>query len=122
MPLWDKLPENGTVWRGLSRNFLLRKALYAVELISTFPNGLQQLATPLHGVSPHQQRFSKFYDSFNKGACTHFSFFIQRSIARQVAGKIVQSVTGPKHQTLLIILVIFFLTEVFLSWGLFFTI
>ena len=65
--------------------FLLREALHEVELSSTFHNGLQQLTTPLHSVSPLQ-----FYGSFNKGACAHFLFFVPRSIARQVAEKIAQ--------------------------------
>ena len=70
--------------------FLLREALHEVELSSTFRNGLQQLATPLHSVSPLQQHFSQFYGSFNKGACAHFSFFVPKSIARQVAEKTAQ--------------------------------
>ena len=83
-------------WRTAQRNmgcfaiFLLREALHEVELSSTFRNGLQQLTTPLHSVSPLQQLFSQFYGSFNKGACAHFLFFVPRSIARQVAEKIAQ--------------------------------
>ena len=69
----------------VSQFFLLREALHEVELSSTFRNGLQQLTTPLHSVSPLQ-----FYGSFNKGACAHFLFFVPRSIARQVAEKIAQ--------------------------------
>ena len=61
-----------------------------VELSSTFRNGLQQLTAPLHSVSPLQQLVSQFYDSFNKGACAHFLFFVPRSFARQVAEKIAQ--------------------------------
>ena len=68
--------------------FLLREALHEVELSSTFRNGLQQLITPLHSVSPLQQLVSQFYGSFNKLACAHFLIFIPRSIARQVAEKI----------------------------------
>ena len=70
--------------------FLLRKALHKVELSSTFCNGLQQLTTPLHGVSPLQQLVSQFYGSFSKGTCAHFLFFVLRNIARQVAEKIAQ--------------------------------
>ena len=55
--------------------FLLREALHEVEPSSTFRNGLQQLTTPLHSVSPLQQLVSQFYGSFNKGACAHFWFF-----------------------------------------------
>ena len=62
----------------------MREALHEVELSSTFRNGLQQLTTPLHSVSPLQQLVSQFYGSFNKGACAHFLFFVPRSIARQV--------------------------------------
>ena len=51
--------------------FLLREALHEVELSSTFRNGLQQLATPLHSVSPLQQLVSQFNGSFNKGACAY---------------------------------------------------
>ena len=72
------------------RKFLLRKALHEVEISSTFRNRLQQLATPLHSVTPLQQRFSQFYGSFNKGACAHFLFIVTRSLARQVAEKIAQ--------------------------------
>ena len=36
---------------------LLRETLHEVELSSTFRNGLQQLATPLHGVSPPPATF-----------------------------------------------------------------
>ena len=83
-------------WRTAQRNmgclaiYLLREALHEVELSSTFRNGLQQLITPLHSVSPLQQLVSQFYGSFNKGACAHFLFFVPRSIARQVAEKIAQ--------------------------------
>ena len=59
--------------------FLLREALHEVELSSTFHNGLQQLTTPLHSVSPLQQLVSQFYGSFNKGACAHFLFFVPSS-------------------------------------------
>ena len=45
---------------------------------------LQQLATPLHSVSPLQQLYSRY----NKGAWAHFLFFVPRSIAKQVAEKI----------------------------------
>ena len=74
----------------LSRNGVARQVageLHNVtwELSSTFRNGLQQLKTPLHNVSPLQQLVSQFYGSFNKGACAHFLFFVARSIARQVA-------------------------------------
>ena len=78
--------------------FLLREALHEVELSSTFRNRLQQLTTPLHGVSPLQQLVSQFYGSFNRGACAHFLFFVPRSIARQVAEKIAQH-KGPQRQT-----------------------
>ena len=54
--------------------FLLREALHEVELSSTFRNGLLQLTTPLHSVSPLQQLVSQFYGSFNKGAA-HTSCF-----------------------------------------------
>ena len=70
--------------------FLLREALHEIELSSTFRNGLQQLTTPLHSVSLLQQLASQFYGNFNKGACAQFLFFVQRSIVRQVAEKIVQ--------------------------------
>ena len=67
---------------------LLHEAWHEVELSSTFRNGLQQLATPLHSVSPLQQLVSQFYGSFNKGTCAHFFFFVPKSIARQAAEKI----------------------------------
>ena len=70
--------------------FLLRKALHEVELSSTFRNGLQQLTTPLHSVSPSSNLSRNFYGSFNKGACAHFLFFVPRRSARQVAEKIAQ--------------------------------
>ena len=70
---------------------LLREALYEVKLSCTFRNGLQQLTTPLHSVSPLQQLVWQFYDSFNKGTCAHFLSFVPRSIARQFAEKITQS-------------------------------
>ena len=70
--------------------FVLREALHEVELSSTFRNGLQQLTTPLHSVSPLQQLVSQFYGSFNKGACAHLLFFVPSNIARQVAEKIAQ--------------------------------
>ena len=54
-----------------SQFFLLRKALYEVELSSTFRNGLQQPITPLYSVSPLLILFSQIYGSSNKGACTH---------------------------------------------------
>ena len=67
--------------------FFLRDALHEAELGSTFRNGLQQLITPLHSVSPLQQLVSQFYGSFIKGACAHFVFRSEHIIARQVAEK-----------------------------------
>ena len=90
MALRDKLLENCTVQHGLSRNLFVARSVAKVELSSTLRNGLQQLTTPLHSVSPLQQLFSHFYGSFNKSACAHFLFFVPRSIARQVAEKIAQ--------------------------------
>ena len=92
MPLRDKLLARIAQWNmGCLAIFLLCETLHEVELSSTFRNGLQQLTTPLHNVSPLQQPVSQFYGSFNKGTCTHFSFFVPRSVARQVAEKIAQS-------------------------------
>ena len=68
--------------------FLLREALHEVELSSTFRNGLLQLTTPLHSVSPLQQLVSQFYGNFNKAQRTLLVFPVPRSIARQVAEKI----------------------------------
>ena len=82
MPLRDKLPKNCSVTWVVSQFLLLHEALHEEELGSTFRNGLQQLATPLHSVSPLQQLVSQFYSSFNKGACTHL-FFVPRIIAGQ---------------------------------------
>ena len=65
--------------------FFLREALHEVELSSAFRNGLQQLETPLHSVSPLQQLFSQFYGSFNKDSCPHFSFFVPRQVAEKFA-------------------------------------
>ena len=74
----------------VSHFFCCAKRLHEVKLSSTFCNGLHQLATPLHSVSPLQQLVSQFYGSFNKDACAHFFFFVPKSIARQVAEKIAQ--------------------------------
>ena len=71
--------ELHTVTWVVSQFLLLREALHEVELSSTFRNGLQQLTTPLHSVSPLQQLVSQFYGSFNKGACAHFLFFVPRT-------------------------------------------
>ena len=59
--------------------FLSREALHEVEFSSTFRNGLQQLTTPLHSVSPLRQLVSQFYGNFNKGAYAHFLFFVPRT-------------------------------------------
>ena len=91
LPLRDKLSENFKVSNmGSHAIFLLRKMLHEVELRSTFRNGLQQLTTPLHSVSSLQHLVSQFYGIFNKGACAHFVFFVPKSIASQVAEKIVR--------------------------------
>ena len=60
------------------------------HLYFSFRNGLQQLTIPLHSASPLQQSVLQFYGNINKGACAHLLFFVPRSIARQVAGKIAQ--------------------------------
>ena len=92
----SNLSRNAVAWRiaqcnmGCLAIFLLCKALHKVELGCTFRNGLQQLTTPLHSVSPLQQLVSQFYGSFSKGACAHFLFFVPKNIARQVAEKIAQ--------------------------------
>ena len=79
MPLrGTELPENkfiSATWVVLQFFWLLREALHEVELDSTFRNGLQQLAT----ASPLKQLFLQFYGSFNKGACSRFSFLAPRS-------------------------------------------
>ena len=71
--------------------FLLCKALHEVELkvlyflqrIAAMGNTIAQCITSL------QHIFSQFYSSFNKGACTHFSFFILRSTVKHIAEKTV---------------------------------
>ena len=73
MLLRDKLPENCTVYM-YNMACLASEALHKVDFSSNFRNGLQQLATPLHSVSPLQHFVSHFYVSFNKGACAHFLF------------------------------------------------
>ena len=56
---------------------------------------LTYLLTYLLSFLPTYLRFSQFYGSFDKGACAYFSFFVPRSIARQVASNWLRSVTGP---------------------------
>ena len=75
----------------VSQFFLLREALHEVELSSTFRNGLQQLTTPLHSVSPLQQLVSQFYGSFNKGRMrTLLVFRSEFTLQDLVAEKIAQ--------------------------------
>ena len=76
--------------------FLLREALHEVELSSTFRNGLQQLTTPLHSVSPLQQLVSQFYGSLNHAHTS--SFFVPGALRDKLLRKL-HSVTGPQHQT-----------------------
>ena len=45
--------------------FLFCVALHEVELRSTFCNALQQLATPLHSISPFQQLCSQFLETLS---------------------------------------------------------
>ena len=73
-------------------HFFLREALHEVELSSTFRNGLQQLKTQLHSVSPLQQLFSQFTAVLNVRMHAHTSHFSppSMSIARQVAEKTAQ--------------------------------
>ena len=82
--------------------FSLREALHEVELGSTFRNGLQQLTTPLHSVSPLQQLVSQFYSSFTAvltRAHAHTYYISFRGALRDKLRKS-HSVTGPQHQTL----------------------
>ena len=82
--------------------FSLREALHEVELSSTFRNGLQQLTTPLHSVSPLQQLVSQFYSSFTAvliRAHAHTYYISFRGALRDKLRKL-HSVTGPQHQTL----------------------
>ena len=51
IPSRDKINDRSLTWV-ISQFLLLRKAFHEVELRTTFHNGLQQLATPLHSVSP----------------------------------------------------------------------
>ena len=53
--------ELRSVIGSISQCLLLRNALHEVEFSSTFRNALQQLTTPLHGVTPLQQFFSHFF-------------------------------------------------------------
>ena len=73
---------------------LLREALHEVELGSTFRNGLQQLTTPLHGVSTLQQLVSQFHGIFNKGVCARFLGALRDQLLRKL-----HSVTEPEPQT-----------------------
>ena len=54
MLLRDQCETTGQCNMGCLAIFLLREALHKVELSSIFRNGLQQLTTPLHSVSPLQ--------------------------------------------------------------------
>ena len=41
-----------------------RSVVYEVELSPTFRNGLEELATPLHSVSPLQQPVARYFTAF----------------------------------------------------------
>ena len=82
--------------------FSLREALHEVELRSTFRNGLQQLTTPLHSVSPLQQLVSQFYSRFMAvltRAHAHTYYISFRRALRDKLLRKLHSVTGPQHQT-----------------------
>ena len=82
--------------------FSLREALHEVELSSTFRNGLQQLTTPLHSVSPIQQLVSQFYSSFTAvltRAHAHTYYISFRGALRDKLLRKLHSVTGAQHQT-----------------------
>ena len=73
----------------LSGNFFVARSvaqsriqLYFSQRIAAIDNTIAQCN------GAFSQLVSQFYESFNKGACVHFSFFVLRSIARQVAEKI----------------------------------
>ena len=77
-------------------------SLHEVELSSTFRNGLQQLTTPLHSVSPLQQLVSQFYSSFMAvltRAHAHTYYISFRGALRDKLLRKLYSVTGPQHQT-----------------------
>ena len=87
---------------GCLATFSLREALYEVELRSTFRNGLQQLITPLHSVSPLQQLVSQFYSRFTvvlTRAHAHTYYISFRRALRDKLLRKLHSVTGPQHQT-----------------------
>ena len=96
----SNLSRETSCWRiaqcnmGCLAIFLLREALHGVELSSTFRNGLQQLATPSHSVSPLQQLFLQFYGSFNNGACHSSCFSFWKALPDKLLRKL-HSVTGP---------------------------
>ena len=82
--------------------FSLREALHEVELRSTFRNGLQQLTTSLHSVSPVQQLVSQFYSSFTAvltRAHVHTYYISFRGALPDKLLRKLHSVTGPQHQT-----------------------
>ena len=82
--------------------FSLREALHEEELSSTFRNGLQQLTTPLHSVSPLQQLVSQFYSSFMAVLTmvrAHTYYISFRGALRDKLLRKLHSLTGPQHQT-----------------------
>ena len=79
--------------------FLLREALHELELSSTFHNGLQQLRTPLHSVSPLQQLVSIFTAVLTRAHAHTSCHFSLRGALRDKLMRKLHSVTGPQHQT-----------------------
>ena len=79
--------------------FLLREALHEVELSSTSRNGLQQLRTPLHSVSPIKQLVSIFTAVLTRAHAHTSCHFSLRGALRDKLLRKLHSVTGPQHQT-----------------------
>ena len=78
--------------------FPLREALHEVERSSTYHNELQQLATPLHSVSP-SSNFSRNFTAVSTRAHTHTSRFSFRGPLQDKLLRKLHSVTGHSHPT-----------------------
>ena len=80
----------------VSQFFCCAKRCDEVKLSHTFRSGLQQLATPLHSVSPLQKLFSQFYGSLTKAHAhtSRFSFRV-RALRDQLLRKLFRPVHTP---------------------------
>ena len=100
MPLRDKLPDNCTVYHGLSRNFFVARSVARSRTQLYFSQRIAAIdITIAQGITTPATGLSRNFTAFLTGAHAHTSFLSFGGALRDKLLRKLHSVTGPQHQT-----------------------